>query len=50
MSHGNNWTYTRSLTHPHRKKSIGVKLVNLGGHAVGPSWPIHLSGTVSLRK
>jgi hypothetical protein len=50
MSCGNGGTYTRSLAHPHRKKSMDVKSGDLGGHVVGPPRPINLLGNVSLRK
>jgi hypothetical protein len=50
MSRVNGRTYTRSLTHSHRNKSIGVKSEDLGGHAVGPPRPIHLSGNVLIEE
>jgi hypothetical protein len=34
--------YTCPFKCPHRKKSNRVSLGNLGGHAVGPSHPVHL--------
>ena len=40
---------TISFTQPHRKKSNGVILGKLGGHGMGPSRPIHLSGNVSFK-
>jgi hypothetical protein len=31
------------FTQPHKKKSNGVKSGDLGGEAIGPTLPIHLS-------
>jgi len=38
-----------SLTYPHNKKSRGRISGDHGGHGVGPSLPIHLSGNVASK-